>query len=711
MRTKTKIFRSILSSWLFISFTSITLFGSYICFSKNQFSNTKQVEKINLNGEWEMYWSNLLNPTQINHTVYISNYTQIPGYWNKTNKHLPSHGYCTYRKVIPNNFGTDYLGIKIYKIHSAYNLWVNGVQLHSQGEVSKIANTSVPKTNMVLVPFACQNSEIEIVLQVSNYHHRNGGIAKQIVVGEYKSVFRSFIKDIAIDLIIFGFILVMAIYHFILFYYHKNKKAYLFFALFCFAMSFQIFFSSGDLISFIFPDLSWDIAYKFEYLLLYMSLPLFTEFAFRVFSKDYSYKIVRSIVATSALFVAFVLLTPTKVFSYSLPAFEIFAALSIIYVVYQAIRCLQLKRKHSIIFLSAFVIMGASAIIHIISNEFFYEQVEPIPIGVTLFILFQAFLLARQSSKAYIRLDYQAKELKRHRDHLNELVEERTAEIENQKEEIKKQAEHITDSINYAQYIQQAALPKKEYCDCILPNHFVFFKPKDTVSGDFYWIKRIKHYVVVVCADCTGHGVPGAFMSMLGISLLNEIVHKKEVTQANQILNILRSEIKNALHQESKETFVRDGMDMSVCVLNTKHNKLQYSGALSSLIIMREGFTKVIKGDRMPVGVFENENETFTNYEIDYESTDCFYMHTDGYVDQFNEISNRKFRQKNLIKLLSDVCDLTFPEQKQIIEQKFNNWKGNSEQIDDVLVVGFKPHFSVEQELISTVASATKVFA
>lgn len=709
MRAKTKIFRSILSSWLFIAFTSISLFGSYICFSKNQFNHTKQAESVSLNGEWEMYWSKLINPTQISEFNSITDYVRIPGYWNKTNNSLPSSGYCTYRKVIPNNFKTEYLGIKIYKIHSAYKLWVNGEQLALQGKVSKRANTSVPKTNMVLIPFSCQESEIEIVIQVSNYHHRNGGIAKQIVIGEYKSVFRSFIKDIAIDLIIFGFIMVMAIYHFILFYYHKNKTTYLFFALFCFAMSFQIFFSSGDLICFIFPNLSWDVAYKMEYLLLYISLPLFTEFAFRVFSKDYSFKIVRSIVAISALFVAFVVATPTKVFSYSLPAFEIFAAVSIIYVVYQAIRCLQLKRKHSIIFLSAFVIMGASAIIHIISNEFFYEQIEPIPIGVTLFILFQAFLLARQSSKAYLKLDYQATELKKHRDHLNELVEERTAEIECQKEALKVQADNITDSINYAKYIQQAALPKKEYCKKVLPNHFILFKPKDTVSGDFYWIKRIKQFVVVVCADCTGHGVPGAFMSMLGISLLNEIVHKKEVTQANQILNLLRSEIKKALHQESKETFVRDGMDMSVCVLDTNNKKLQYAGALSSLIIIRNGFTKIIKGDRMPVGVFEAENEEFTNYEVGYESTDCFYMHTDGYVDQFNEVSNRKYRQKNLVKVLNEICTKSFTEQKQIIEQNFNKWKGCSEQIDDVLVVGFKPDFSKSQVLNNVVYSTSKV--
>src|ERR1035437_9675483 len=166
------------------------------------------------------------------------------------------------------------------------------------------------------------------------------------------------------------------------------------------------------------------------------------------------------------------------------------------------------------------------------------------------------------------------------------LLEKQSQELKEQREELMLQKEEIISSINYAQRIQSAILPPEAYITELLNENFIFYKPKDIVSGDFYWIKQVKHYIILVSADCTGHGVPGAFMSMLGISHLNEIVQNREITQANQILNELRKQIKNSLRQSGKREGSRDGIDIALCVIDTKKNIMQYSGANNPLYII-----------------------------------------------------------------------------------------------------------------------------
>lgn len=316
-------------------------------------------------------------------------------------------------------------------------------------------------------------------------------------------------------------------------------------------------------------------------------------------------------------------------------------------------------------------------------------------------------------------------------------LQQKNVEINSQKEEIEAQRDHvmeqhdrirhqkkqITDSIQYASRIQAAVLPRDELMAC--NKMFVLFKPRDIVSGDFYWLKTINtqsgEYQIVVAADCTGHGVPGAFVSMLGISLLNDIVAKDKKPLADFILNELRDRIKKSLHQKEKGALQRDGMDMTVCIINREKMSLEFAGANNPLYLIlnesadNERFTELaknpkvkihsialadnssaellklveLKGDKMPVGIYIKE-QPFEKHSIKVEAGDTFYIFSDGYVDQFGGKNGEKFKVRNFRKLLLSISKKNLSEQQEILNKTFENWKTDHKQIDDVLVVAYR---------------------
>ena len=287
-----------------------------------------------------------------------------------------------------------------------------------------------------------------------------------------------------------------------------------------------------------------------------------------------------------------------------------------------------------------------------------------------------------------ILLEKQSAELKEK----NEKIVVANKELQHLYEITNSQKDEIISSINYAQRIQEAILPPEAYITELITENFILYKPKDIVSGDFYWIKQVNQYIVLACADCTGHGVPGAFMSMLGISYLNEIVRRKEITQANQVLNELRNVIKHSLRQSGKTGKSRDGIDMALCAIDTEKHILQYSGAYNPLYFIRNSGAKPelreIKADKMPVGVHFSGDKSFTNHEIHLEIGDTFYISTDGYIDQEGEENGTRFGSARLKKLLMDINDQPMYEQKEILENTLDKWMGDLPQRDDILVMG-----------------------
>jgi serine phosphatase RsbU (regulator of sigma subunit) len=256
-----------------------------------------------------------------------------------------------------------------------------------------------------------------------------------------------------------------------------------------------------------------------------------------------------------------------------------------------------------------------------------------------------------------------------------------------QRDQIAYQKKHITDSIEYAEKIQRAILPSLELFTDQL-EHFVLFKPRDIVSGDFYWVEQVEGKYVIIAADCTGHGVPGAFMSMLGISLLNEIVLTNGITRPDEILNDLRTKIIEVLKQEAR-SIVKDGMDMTVCLLDRENGLLQFSGANNPLYYIRKGELTQVKGDKMPVAIHEIM-DPFTLHELSLQKGDTFYTFSDGYADQFGGPLQKKFLAKNLRKRLVSIQELSMIDQGIRLEQSFEEYRNELEQIDDVVAIGVR---------------------
>ena len=342
---------------------------------------------------------------------------------------------------------------------------------------------------------------------------------------------------------------------------------------------------------------------------------------------------------------------------------------------------------------------------------------------ITIIVILSALII-------YIYINVREANLKKEKIVLAKKVRERTHELLKQKEIVEQKNKDITDSINYAKNIQEAILPSIHEINNIFPDSFILYKPRDIVSGDFYWMSKKENKVFITASDCTGHGVPGAFMSMLGIAFLNEIVSKAHPLTpsqreggkgthllANEILNQLREQVISSLHQTGKKAEAKDGMDIALCILNMETNELQYAGANNPLYLILNDRTNnndrilndrmieykehsnihslthsliEVKADRMPIGIYIGEEKQFTNHKLQLQKGDTIYIFSDGYPDQFGGDKGKKFKYKQFKQLLLDIQNKSMEEQKSILAQTIEDWQGDLEQVDDILVIGIR---------------------
>ncbi|MBU1718828.1 MAG: tetratricopeptide repeat protein [Bacteroidetes bacterium] len=296
-------------------------------------------------------------------------------------------------------------------------------------------------------------------------------------------------------------------------------------------------------------------------------------------------------------------------------------------------------------------------------------------IGVVLLLGFAIFILRanRQKQKA------------------NELLQSQKTEIELQRDEINIKNKHITDSIRYAQRIQQAILPPEGIIRKYCPESFTLYKPKDIVSGDFYWVDAVDNLLLFSAVDCTGHGVPGAFMSIVGSNILNQAVHENHLIKPNEILNYLSIKVQETLRKYDDENSVKDGMDLALCSLDVENMMLEFAGVHNPMYIIRGDEVLQFKPDKHPIGEpFTQEFTSYMNNEIPLEKGDIIYVFSDGFVDQFGGPSRKKFLTKRFREVLLEIKDLPMDVQRDMLDEVFENWRGDIEQYDDVCVFGIK---------------------
>ncbi len=305
--------------------------------------------------------------------------------------------------------------------------------------------------------------------------------------------------------------------------------------------------------------------------------------------------------------------------------------------------------------------------------------------------------LSEEDSLGYALIKMRA-DLRENERVLEAKVIERTEEVVRQKEEIEIQNrkleilyKHITDSIRYAKRLQDAILPTQAVLDKLLPESFILFKPKDIVSGDFYWTFEAKGRVFIAVVDCTGHGVPGAFMSIVGHNMLNQIVKEKPDLNAAEFLDELNELAGKTINQHSEDSAVRDGMDMTMCILNKETGMMDMAGANNPLYIFRNQNLQELRADKLPIGFLEaRASRRFTNHRIQLEKGDTLYLFSDGYADQFGGPKGKKFMVGQFRTFLTQIHTAPMKEQFKTLDQTIEQWRGNLEQVDDIIVLGFK---------------------
>jgi len=307
-------------------------------------------------------------------------------------------------------------------------------------------------------------------------------------------------------------------------------------------------------------------------------------------------------------------------------------------------------------------------------------------------------------------INQQNEEIRTQRDHLeklNKTLEKQALEIIDQNQELQiqknlattqrdkiyEQKQSLTDNIAYASRIQKALVPSNEQFKNAFTDWFILNRPQTIVGGDFYWVHKSESQIILVVADCTGHGVTGGFISILGISLLNDIIIRQNITQTDLILNELRQQIISLLHQNNANMNNQDGMDISIIKFDTDKNTYQFSGANQRIYKINKQTKQLneLIGDKMPISIFKDKLTQFEATEGEYSSDDIFYLFTDGFPDQFGGRNDRKFLYKNFKNLLMEHSALSLDDQYEQIITHFYEWKGMADQIDDVLIIGVKP--------------------
>lgn len=273
----------------------------------------------------------------------------------------------------------------------------------------------------------------------------------------------------------------------------------------------------------------------------------------------------------------------------------------------------------------------------------------------------------------------------------SKILSKQVNEINHQHSIIKEKNKDITDSIQYAKRLQDAVFPEPSVLNKFFSESFVFFRPKDIVSGDYYWFEQTEDKIFVIVGDCTGHGVPGAFMSILGHNLLNQIILEEKITDPAEILRTLDKRVSNALNKKGAKKEYNDGMDIAICVIDKTKNVLGFSGANRPLIIKRGQELIELKPNKFGIGGIEDDRcKLFGKHEMEVKESDILYLFSDGYYDQFGGPNGKKFKYKNLVEHISSISSKPLAQQEEILSNTFQNWQGNLEQLDDVCVVGVK---------------------
>lgn len=613
------------------------------------------------------------------------------------------------------------LGFYLRQFGSASEVYLNGKFLKSYGKVGKNEREEVAEFSMNPKPYAIVLSDTHNVIAVrySNFH-RAGAKEKGFNIGKNFHISISHlnadISEIAdpsdyFPVIFFAAIfLTLAVVHFIMYSYYRQKIANLYYSLYCFGI-----FFTGIFVYYLLTYTDYAVITTLSKWALVV-LPLLVIPIVAMLHTIFYQRLLKIFWLLMIMYVATVVgifFSAEKIISILTVLIFFVAIIEVLRVIIKSIR----KGRDGawifsmIIFLAPAVGIVAGMLPDEINFAGIKLEIDGATLVTTAFVLSlplsMTIYLARDFARMGNTLKMQIAEitelssktieqekekkqiLENQNVQLEQMVNERTREVLLQKEVIEQKNNEITESLLYAKRIQSAILPDMKLIYKTLEQSFILYLPKDIVSGDFYSFSQKDNIVIIAAADCTGHGVAGAFMSMIGTSLLNQIINEKGITEPSQILGQLNQGIVNALKQRDSES--NDGMDISLCTIDLDKNKLKFSGANRPLWLLRNNEMLVYKPNKFPIGGLQvYHTEAFTQHEIDLIKGDAIYIFSDGFSDQFGGGKGKKLMTKKFKDELMQIQHLNMKEQENYLLGLFNKWKGNLEQVDDVLIIGIR---------------------
>lgn len=637
--------------------------------------------EVNLDGEWEFYWNKLYTPQDFQQDSLLSKTgnIEVPVSWNKqtiSGQNFPGTGYATYRLRIKINPSHKILAVKLFDASSAYKLWINQKLVASNGIVDSVLDQMKPQYLPLVRSFDADSNELDVIVQVSNNFHAKGGLWATIKLGTQEQLTSQRDFNSFYNVFLSGVFFFLFIYHLWVYFLRKSEKAALWFGLLCLTLLARDLVTGERFLYVLFPDFDLNIGLRLEYLPLCLGPTLNAIFTSFLFPKEFPKKLLRIILWITAVETIIILFTPGSFYTDLLIWFELTLIIKFILTILIIIRGIKHKRLGAIPFLLSMLIIVVCAV-----NDMFYSLFMNItPLGFFVSVLAQTYVIAYRISFAFNEVENLSVNLEKK-------VDERTRELSEEKRKVEEHRKEMIDSITYAKRLQQAILPPVEFIKEHLPNGFVLYKPKDIVAGDFYWMTVIDDTIFIAAADCTGHGVPGAIVSVVCSNALNRTVNEFALRDPGKILDKVTDLVVETFEKSGEQ--IKDGMDISFLSYNKTTKQIQWSGANNSLwYIQNEKLTEV-KADKQPIGKFDNRKPFATNTIANSENT-TFYLFTDGLPDQFGGPKGKKFMYKRFENILVENVNLPMDEQKAILEKEFQDWKGDLDQVDDVTVIGLK---------------------
>ncbi len=834
-----------------------------------------QEKNAELKGDWAFIWHDFIPPGNFTAFDDTENFFPVPALWNGKvidGKVRNGYGFASYFTEVSVNDTIKYMALRVKRFDSSYKLFIDDSLYIRAGEPGTNIFSTTPKRRTEYIVFPVKHGKFTITIHISNFHHRKGGISDVPIVGFPHVVEREMFKSRSFEAFLLGALLIMAFYHLGMFFLRKTEYSTLFFGLLTIAVLLHQMANGEVLMTQIIPNFSWESLSKLDYLSNYGQLAFFVLFFYSLFKDMMSLKVIKAIMIYTAVMVLLVLITPARIYTQTLIAYEILASISVIYILYGQISAILKKVSGAWIPFLGTVILFMSAIHDILYEMRIIDSRYLIPFGIFVFIFFQSYILSHNFSvlfkrneklnkqlrkldeikslfmqksgfdikklmrtmvnrlnatrgliisadgtnheikdgfpekfaesynypeslidkiisekkdviiadrkrvegllsfeygqkhlpKSVMAVPIQVKQAVRYVVYLEnlyennafttnevellnvlsgqiaglianfdiyntlesmnagleQLIEKRTEEIQLRHEELSSQRDEIqqqnvylnkvykeisqknkflTDGIHYAKRIQKALMPGRQYVNTLFPQNFIFDKPKEILSGDFYWATSTKvnneTRYIFTAADSTGHGIPGALMSIIGNNMLYESVIVFKSTKPSEILDNLQLMIKERLNQGGKHDS-KDGMDMALISYNPDTRELEFAGARNPLLHVRDGVITEYKADRMSIGGRDHsrikEGRKFTNHTIKIEQGDMIYMFSDGYLDQAGGNHGRKFMKKRFKQLISYIADLSLKDQEYQLDAIFEKWRGDYIQVDDVIVTGIR---------------------